>query len=158
MEEGRGNCLFSFQTIQRIKPILAKRRIFPMADRVERGKEIQRESLGKSADERMDFWNEISPVHARAIYEYCWGTIWDQPLLDRKTRELVVLAAKAAQDLSGEVELSVRGAMNNGATGDEIIEAIVQCAPYIGFPKTNHALKVAKQVIDGWDEHDEWKP
>ncbi|MFC1492167.1 carboxymuconolactone decarboxylase family protein [Nitrospinota bacterium] len=129
-----------------------------MVDRVERGKEIQRASLGKAAAEIMEFWNEISPVHAHSIYEYGWGTVWDQPLLDRKTRELIVLAAKAAQDVPGEVEFSVRGAMNTGATPDEVIEAIVQCCPYIGFPKTNHALRVAKRVIHQWDEHDEWTP
>ena len=126
-----------------------------MNEKLKRGREIQRQSMGKGASGRRKMWSEISPVHAQGIYEYCWGTVWNQPLLDRKTRELVVLAAKAAQDLSYEVKLSTRGAMNNDATGDEAIEAIVQCAPYIGFPKTNHALLEAKNVFD---QRDDWKP
>ena len=74
-------------------------------------------------------------------------------------RELIVIAAAAASDLSGEVALHARGALNRGATRDEIIETILQCSPYIGFPKTNHALKAAKEIFDQWEKKkDDWKP
>jgi Carboxymuconolactone decarboxylase family len=54
--------------------------------------------------------------------------------------------------------LHARGALNRGATRDEIIETILQCAPYIGFPKTNHALKAAKDVFDQWEaKKEDWK-
>lgn len=91
---------------------------------------------------------EISPVHAQSIIDYCYGVCWNQPLLDLKTRELLVIAAAAAQDLSGEVEMHSEGVLNQGVSPEELVEAIVQLAPYIGFPKTNHALKAAKRAID----------
>ena len=53
-----------------------------------------------------------------------------------------------AQDLPGELEWHVRSALNLGLTQDEIIEAIVQCSPYVGLPKTNHALRAAKRAFD----------
>ncbi|MET0922731.1 MAG: carboxymuconolactone decarboxylase family protein, partial [Xanthobacteraceae bacterium] len=51
-----------------------------------------------------------------------------------------------------------RGALNRGGTREEIIETILQCAPYVGFPKTNHALKAAKDVFDRWEaKKEDWK-
>ena len=80
--------------------------------------------------------------------EYCFGTCWNQGLLDNKTREMLVVAAAAAQDLPEEVETHTRGLMNQGVPSGEVIEAIVSLCPYIGFPKTNHALRAAKKAIE----------
>jgi 4-carboxymuconolactone decarboxylase len=128
-------------------------------DRIARGKKIRDEAFGKEGLKRWEELNAICPTHARAIHEYCFGTIWDRPHLDLKMRELIVIAAAAASDLSGEVALHARGALNRGASRDEVIETILQCSPYIGFPKTNHALKAAKEVFDQWDtKKEDWKP
>ena len=128
-------------------------------ERYARGKKIRDESFGKEGLERWEDLYKICPTHADAIHDYCFGTIWDRPNLDLKTREMIVMAAAAAQDLPHEVGLHVRGALNRGATKDELIEVILQCSPYIGFPKTNHALKAAQSIFDQWDEKkDDWKP
>jgi 4-carboxymuconolactone decarboxylase len=111
-----------------------------------RGKKIRDEAFGKDGLKTWDELNAIAPTHARAIHEYCFGTIWDRPHLDLKTRELIVIAAAVASDCPNEVALHARGAFNRGAKREEIIETILQCAPYVGFPKTNHALKAAKDV------------
>lgn len=128
-------------------------------DRLERGRAIRNQAFGREGLERWDALNELCPTHARAILEYCFGTVWDRPHLDLKTRELIVIAAGLAQDLHGEVRLHARGALNRGATREEIIETILQCAPYTGFPKVNHALMAAKEVFDNWEaKREEWKP
>ena len=128
-------------------------------DRVKKGKAIRDEAFGKEGLGRWDTLNELCPTHAHAIHEYVFGSIWDRPHLDLKTRELIVIATGAAQDLPGEVKMHTRGALNRGATREEIIETILQCAPYIGFPKTNHAFMAAKEVFDNWEaKREEWKP
>jgi 4-carboxymuconolactone decarboxylase len=127
-------------------------------DRAGRGKKIRDEAFGKDGLKTRDELNTICPTHARAIHEYCFGTIWDRPHLDLKTRELIVIAAAVASDCPNEVALHARGALNRGGTREEIIETILQCAPYVGFPKTNHALKAAKDVFDRWEtKKEDWK-
>ena len=127
-------------------------------DRAARGKTIRDQAFGKDGLKTWDELNAICPTHARAIHEYCFGTIWDRPHLDLKTRELIVIAAAVASDCPNEVALHARGALNRGAKREEIIETILQCAPYVGFPKTNHALKAAKDVFDRWEaKKDDWK-
>lgn len=125
-------------------------------DRVEKGWEIRRGAWGPEADKRWEMLHAIDPGHAESIVEYCFGTVWARPGLDLKVRELIVIAAAAAQNCPAEVEMHVRGALNRGATRQEIIETIVQCTPYIGLPKTNHALMAAKAVFDQWETRKDW--
>ena len=128
-------------------------------DRTARGKAIRDHAFGKEGIRRWEQLHEICPTHADAIHEYCFGTVWDRPHLDMKFRELIVIAAATASDCPAEVGLHTRGALNRGATRDEIIETILQCSPYVGFPRTNHALKAAREIFDQWEKkQDDWKP
>lgn len=79
-------------------------------DRRQRGQEIRRSAFGENGEERWRALNEIDAGHAESILEYCFGTIWARPGLDLKLRELIVIAATAAQDLPGEVAIHSRRA------------------------------------------------
>ena len=64
--------------------------------------------------------------------------------------EKLQVQVKSANDFVTEVDQAAEQA---------IIETILQCAPYVGFPKTNHALKAAKDVFDRWEsKKEDWKP
>ena len=120
-------------------------------NRYDKGIEI-RKSLGVYGEDGLagsyTEFEDIAPNHSKSIVEYCFGTCWNQGLLDHKTREMLIVAAAAAQDLSEEVETHTRGLMNQGVPSAEVVEAIVSLCPYIGFPKTNHALRAAKKAIE----------
>ena len=122
-------------------------------ERLEKAKKIRAQMgiYGKGGQASEEFY-EISPVHTQGIFEWCFGMVWSQPLLDLKTREIVVISTMAAQDLPDELEWHVRSALNLGLTEEELIEVIVQCSPYIGLPKTNHALRAAKRAFKKADE------
>jgi len=122
-----------------------------------RGKAIANSVLGRTAAERIDELAKISPMHGRAIYEYCFGTVWAEPLLNLKIKEFILIAVCAAQGEYEAMKRQVRGALNQGATRNEIIEAITTCAPYIGYPRTNTSLRAAQSVFDQWDKKPEWK-
>ena len=95
---------------------------------------------------------EFSPTHAQVIFEYCFGMVWNQSLLDLRTKELIVIAASTANQCENELEWHVRSALNAGLNRDEILEAITQCSPYIGLSKTNQGLRAAKKAFDSLDE------
>lgn len=128
-------------------------------NRAARGKAIRDESYGT---EGVKYWKqlrEICPTHADAIHEYAFGTIWDRPRIDVKTRHLITIALAASLDATHEVMQHTRGALNFGAEHEDVIETILHCAPYIGFPRTNHALRAAQSIFDQWeDKREEWKP
>jgi 4-carboxymuconolactone decarboxylase len=127
-------------------------------ERFEKGKAIVGSVMGQAGFETIAEIAKISPVHGRAIYEYCYGTVWAQPLIDIKTKEFILTAVCASQGEYDAVQRQVRGALAHGASKEEVIEAITTCAPYIGYPRTNASLRTAQQVFDLWEEKkDEWR-
>ena len=124
---------------------------------LERGRKIMRSVLGSVGDHGIAELTRISPMHGRAVLEYCFGTVWAEPHLSIKTKELILIAVCAAQGEYEAVERQVRGAINQGATSKEIIETLTTCAPYIGYPRTNASLRTAQKIIDEFKHHPEWK-
>lgn len=122
-----------------------------------RGKKIMGSVLGKAGAHGIKELTKISPMHGRAVLEYCFGTVWDEPHLPIKIKELILIAVCAAQGEYDAVARQVRGAINQGATREEIIEALTTCAPYIGYPRTNASLRMAAKTIDAFKKHPEWK-
>ena len=120
--------------------------------RIKRAAEIRKAMgiYGRGGQSGRGQWR-LAPVHAQAIFEYCFGIVWGQPLLTLKQREVVVLSALAAQALDDEVEWHVRSALNLGWTREELIEVFTQLSPYIGLPKTNHAFQAARRAFEQAD-------
>ncbi len=68
--------------------------------------------------------------------------------LNKKTSELVQLAAAAAVRSEGSVHSHARRALAAGATAKEIRHAIVLLTSTIGFPTVSAALSWADDVIE----------
>jgi 4-carboxymuconolactone decarboxylase len=66
--------------------------------------------------------------------EFIFGKIWSRDGLDRKQRSLVTIAVLIALRQTAELQNHFRIGLTNGLTRAEIEEAIVQTAPYAGFP------------------------
>jgi 4-carboxymuconolactone decarboxylase len=60
----------------------------------------------------------------------------------------VNLAMLTALNRSTELAAHVRGAVNNGATQEEIQEVLLQAAVYCGMPAGLESFRVAEKVFD----------
>ena len=67
--------------------------------------------------------------------------------MDLRTRSLVTIASLAALGRPLALELNIRMALNNGATKQDIIETMLQIAPYAGFPACWEGLTIADRVF-----------
>jgi 4-carboxymuconolactone decarboxylase len=81
------------------------------------------------------------------VTEYCWGTVWTRPELPPRTRSLLTIAMLIARGQDQELALHIRGALRNGCTQQEIVEAIVHSAVYCGVPAAISGARVARQVF-----------
>lgn len=80
---------------------------------------------------------DLAAMRERLIY----GEIAENGSLDDRRRALITLVVLAASQTLDEVKPQVGAALRAGATPTDIKEALYQCAPYIGFPKTEAALR-----------------
>lgn len=113
------------------------------------GAETRRAVLGDEHVERsLARATEFSLPMQRLVTEYCWGTIWSRPGLERRVRSLMNIAMLTALGRAHELEVHVRGAINNGVTPSEIQEALLQAAVYCGLPAALDAQRTAERVLD----------
>jgi 4-carboxymuconolactone decarboxylase len=116
---------------------------------LENGAAILKQMLGGEIAERVrNGWRELSPDLERLIVGFVAGQIWTRPALDLKTRSLCTVAALTALGRTNALELNVRLATGNGASKQEIVEVILQMAPYAGFPAAWEGLKIASRVLN----------
>ncbi len=90
----------------------------------------------------------IAPDVARLATEFAYGDIHDRPGLDSGRRELVILAVLASLgDVDDQIRSHTGSALGAGVTADEVVEALIQTIPYIGFPRAIHALTAAGPAL-----------
>lgn len=119
----------------------------------EKGLEIRREVLGAEHVERSmanadAFTEELQEI----VTKYCWGEIWGRPGLSRRERSIINLAMLSALGRNHELQLHVRGALNNGLTRDEIREVLLQVTIYCGVPAGIDSFRNAREALKSVDE------
>jgi 4-carboxymuconolactone decarboxylase len=82
------------------------------------------------------------------ISRAAWGDVWQRDGLDRRTRSLVTVAMLTALGKQHELKGHVRGALNNGATVEEIQEVLLHAAVYCGIPASVEAFRSAAEVVE----------
>ncbi len=81
------------------------------------------------------------------ITRAAWGDVWQRPGLDLKTRSLVTVAMLTALGKQNELKGHVRGALNNGASVEEIQEVLLHATIYCGVPAAVEAFRTANEVV-----------
>jgi 4-carboxymuconolactone decarboxylase len=115
----------------------------------ERGMEVRRAVLGNEyVDRSLQGGTEFRKPMQELVTEFCWGAIWSRDGLDRRTRSLVNIGMLTALNRSTELAAHIRGAVNNGATREEIQEVLLQTAVYCGMPAGLESFRVAEKVFD----------
>jgi 4-carboxymuconolactone decarboxylase len=82
------------------------------------------------------------------ITRAAWGDSWQRDVLDLKTRSLITVAMLTALGKTHELKGHVRGALNNGATKEELQEVLLHAAIYCGVPTAVEGFRAAAEVVD----------
>lgn len=87
------------------------------------------------------------PEFMAILQKFIFGEVFAVGELDLKTRELITCTTLAVMQTLPQLKAHVSAALNVGATPVELREALYQCAPFIGFPKTLNAITVMNEVF-----------
>jgi 4-carboxymuconolactone decarboxylase len=122
------------------------------------GLALRREVLG---DDYVDRVFAVKDEFNEAVQDYvtthAWGATWarrgdeGELTLPKKTRSIMNLAMLAAINRPHELEIHLRGAINNGVTKKEMLEIFLHVATYAGAPAMIDGVRIARKV---WAEYD----
>jgi 4-carboxymuconolactone decarboxylase len=118
------------------------------------GLSLRREVLGDAHVDRSLQRAQEDPFMApvqELVTEYGWGAVWTRPGLPRKTRSFLSMAFLAALGKHDELRTHIRGAVNNGATAEEIREVLLHAGVYCGLPVALETTRIARDVLDELD-------
>ena len=116
-----------------------------------RGEQVRREVMGDEfVDKALKGANELTRPMQALLNDACWGTVWasEESVLDRKTRSLVTIGMLAALKAPQELKGHVRGALNNGASIEEVRDVLLHSLVYCGAPACQEAFRAAREVLD----------
>jgi 4-carboxymuconolactone decarboxylase len=118
--------------------------------RYRRGLEALNQISKASGEAVVKSFEAIAPDLGRYILEFSYGDVFSRPNLDLKTRELATVSALTGLNTTASelpLKVHVNGALNVGASRQEIVEAIMHMIPYVGFVKVQQAMALAEAVF-----------
>lgn len=117
-------------------------------DRYSEGMKVRRAVLGAEyVDRALNGSTSFNHPLQQLVTEYCWGSVWTRPHLDRRTRSLLNLAMLPALKQWDEFGLHVRGAVTNGCSQEDIQEVLLQVTIYCGVPAGVEAFRIAQAIL-----------
>jgi 4-carboxymuconolactone decarboxylase len=115
-------------------------------ERFEKGLNLQVAMFGEQMRQRLPSAPEGQKHIQVYLSAFCFGDIYSRSALDLKTRELLTLCIiSALGGCENQLRSHVQGNLNMGNDKDVLVEAITQCMPYMGFPRTLNALNCVNE-------------
>lgn len=109
--------------------------------------ELSKQKLAMLLGEAPSSTGSPDPEFMDIYYRFIFGEVFHQGSLSNEHRELITIVVLTANQTLPQLRSHIGIALNVGVTPVEIKEAIYQCAPYLGFPKTLNALSQANEVF-----------
>ncbi len=99
-------------------------------------------------------FDKLFPTMSKDMMEMWFGRTFNREGLDAKTRLLVTIAALTVLGAQAEAQmkLTIRHALEAGATQREIAEVIWQMSMFGGLPAMQKALEIAQAVFAETEE------
>lgn len=117
-------------------------------DRYSRGWEKLKEIDGEAGEAVVESLNGIAPDLAKYVIEFSFGDIYSRTGTSLLEKEIAVVAALTAMgNAAPQLKVHIHGALNVGASTEELVEVILQMSSYSGFPSAINGINALKEVL-----------
>jgi len=119
-----------------------------LADTLSAGFEKRRAVLGDAhVDRSVSATTNFNRAFQELITRFAWGTVWQRPGLDDRTRRMLALTATAALGRWEEFRMHVRAGLAGGLEACDLEEMLLQLSVYAGIPAANTGFQIAQEEM-----------
>ena len=116
--------------------------------RFQKGWELLRQVDNAGGEAVINSLSDVAPDLGRYIVEFAFGDIYAREGLSLQERELVTIASLlTAGGCEPQLRVHLNGGLNVGLPPEKIVEALIHCVPYVGFPRVLNAVATAREVF-----------
>lgn len=102
---------------------------------------------GEQGRERIEELRAFAPDLCELIIGFAYGEIYSRPGLSLRQRMTITVTSLLTQGDRHQLKVHLQSALRAGMTKDELMELMLHCIPYIGFPKVMDGVTIFKQVL-----------
>lgn len=114
----------------------------------EKGLQVLRDMAGEAGVNTVKQLENFYPDFGKFLISFGFGEIYSREALNYHHRELITLTALISQGAFEQLPFHLNAALNVGVTPKEIVELIIHCAAYVGFPKACSAIGSVIKVFE----------
>ncbi|SDD82632.1 4-carboxymuconolactone decarboxylase [Paenibacillus sp. UNCCL117] len=103
--------------------------------------------VGEQGLQVMSRISEFFPDFGHTLVAFGFGDLYARGVLDLKQREIITITSLITQGAMEQLPFHLHAALNVGLLPEEILETILHCGGYAGFPKACGALEAARKVF-----------
>ncbi len=117
-----------------------------------RGAQKIMELMGHPAEQLERGFADIAPELGTYILENVFGGIYQDPVLDNRTRMVVNVAVLAALGTAApQLKNYIGGALRNGVTREQLAAIMLQVAAFAGIPAGINGVAACREVFAAQD-------
>lgn len=114
-----------------------------------KGSDLFEKSTGATGDQLFESFKSVCPDLAEYVSDFAFGHILSRPNLSFRDRELAAVSALAAIGTAErQLEVHLNAALEAGCKPEELVECVLQCLLWAGFPAAMNGLMVVKKVFE----------
>ena len=119
-----------------------------------RGAQTIGEIFGQTPDQVERSLGDVAPPLATHVLETICGEIYQNPVLDSRTRQIVTVAALATLGSAApQLRTHIGGALRCGVTREELVEIMMQLVPYVGVAAAINGVAACREVFAAADKN-----
>ncbi|WP_210469879.1 carboxymuconolactone decarboxylase family protein [Sporosarcina sp. 6E9] len=116
-------------------------------ERYTAGLKVMEELFSEEVRSGMEQMKKVSPDLWELIVSFGFGDLYARNTLSLSQREIITLTTLITQGAFDQLQVHLQAALKVGLTKEEIIEIIIHCAGYVGFPKAVQAMGIADEIF-----------
>lgn len=122
-------------------------------ERYQRGLDRMLELVGTPQENTFDHvklvesYKELDADLSDYILSFAFGDIYSRKSLTQQEQTMVTISTLVALGTEPQLKLHINVGFNVGLTQEKIVGTLIQCIPYVGFPRVLNGLTLLKQVM-----------